>query len=205
MLRSQAQFDQRTRIRHGPGLPAVVALVPHHGPLGALIPLPRGLAIQVFLADESCLYLPYPVALHLLLATATPRSTSAAALPTGGGLLLGAGHLGFRLGSGRLGAGLGGLSRSTTQGLPRAQQQRTKSCHQAAECFPPQNPYLKDAAGPGSGTLPQAWGTGIIAQGGLRRYSQKVLYNRVTAGFPPERGWASRDWFSPEKPRPGRS
>lgn len=57
MVRSKAQTNERSRIRHGLVLPTLVSLVASQSLLGGVIPIARRLAVHVMLAKQSFLNL----------------------------------------------------------------------------------------------------------------------------------------------------
>lgn len=67
VARSESQLDQRSRIRNGLVLPAIVLLKTPHGVLAGLIPFARGFSAQVMLPNQGLLNLlrPNGIDLHL--------------------------------------------------------------------------------------------------------------------------------------------
>lgn len=80
MIRPQAQLDEGAGIGCDFRLPAIVSLIPRHGGLCARVPVSGGLAIQIFLPDQSLLYLGCAGGINLLLSVVFPRALPGAAM-----------------------------------------------------------------------------------------------------------------------------
>jgi len=73
LTRSEAQADQRSRIRNGLALPAVVGLISAHRLFAGIVPSAGRLARQVMLADQSFLNCRRPLGIDFLLAAHAGR------------------------------------------------------------------------------------------------------------------------------------